>query len=1111
MTRDIAILAAISGFSLGALLSTCLGAASPGNDANQPASQTAADSNHPAAGNEAVPQQDRANKLIAWWRLDEADGNSVADASGNGRTGTRVGNPQWRPDGGKIGGALEFDGADDRIEIGDESAFDVTDAITVAAWIKVNKFDKRWQSLVTKGDTAWRLQRTAEEDTVSFHCTGIRSADPDWPMGVVGRKSVNDGQWHHVVGVYDGATVSLYLDGTLDNSSPASGRIATNDFAVVIGGNSERSGREWNGLIDEVCILACAIDANEVHALYSGKAPPALTCAPAVPRASSQIQRRNVLVARWKLDDNAGDSIGGGPGTAVGNMAYAPGKSGQALSLDGTGCVDCGKRDSLDFGAGDWAVSAWIKTTQAGMEPTSKGTIFANGADEFQGIRYTLAVNEVESGRITLTTDDDRMKVQATGQTAVNDGAWHHVVGTRDGKVLRLYVDGALDGTSDLPSKHDLSGASRQNAYIGAIKDNRDGSLYKHFVGQIDEVCVFACALGDNDAKALYSGTDPMTVADGIRNRAVATNNATAPTPRPARKPVGTLLAVLAILAGIGFIVWACRSRRGFLARRHPADMARQDLGGSLRHLAHGVPGMTWKIAQKEFLLNLMTFKFAVGTAVCIVLIAVFMPGLVSDYKERLENYNGNVAINEAQFQKVKVYNNLTPTVYRAPAVLSVFSKGIADRLETSERIDLEAVSGTETGVGEANTLLSVFPAMDVTLILKIVISVLALLMAYDVVSGEREQGTLRLILSNTTPRHQVLLGKLIAGWMTLAVPVTAAFIVGLLILLTSNAVSLAGADWLRIALMYFISLVFVGSMFNLGLLLSSVSRNSAISLVFVLFLWLVFAAILPNASAHIAAQLRPIESPEQFAAKLKAITDQRDQEIQELARDINGSGDQSESDAVGAFGNGLVLLCNKAYMDYHKQIYPITEPRKIQCIDKLLDVKAAYLSSLMHQKQFADTLAGVTPIVLCERLMSTLAGTDFGNFGSFKNRVRAYRHEVADYIRDNTGNFTSTCYFTPYPEGEHERLTQAYFKPYQETQDEKAKAKLYETAKQRYDQLEKDAPTLALEDFPKFTYRSQPIAVTLQQAIPAAGLLIFEGVLFFALSFVAFLRYDVR
>ncbi len=875
MARDITMLVAISVLSLGALLSTCLGAASAGSDPNRPASQaTPADSNQPA-GVEAGPAREQTpNKLLGWWRFDEADGNSVADASGNGREGTRIGNPQWRPDGGKIGGALEFDGNGDRVEIGDESAFDVTNAITIAAWIKVNTFNQRWQGLVTKGDSAWRLQRTAEEDTLAFHCDGIRSADPDWPMGIAGRKNINDGQWHHVVGVYDGAMASLYIDGTLDNSSPASGSIRTNDFAVVIGGNSEMSNRAWNGLIDEVC--------------------------------------------------------------------------------------------------------------------------------------------------------------------------------------------------------------------------------------------VFACALSDSDAKALSSGTDPMVVADSIQDRSPSEAVAVA-VPEPRKKTWGRWLALAVVLVAGGLTASVYVSRRRWRMGLAATDMARRDLGGSLRHMARGVPGMTWKIARKEFLLNLMTFKFTVGTVVCIVLMAVFMPGLVNDYEERLQNYNGNIARNEAEFQKVKVYNNLTPTVYRAPAALSVFSKGIVDRLEVSERIDLDEVSGTETGVGEANTLLSVFPVMDVTLILKIVISVLALLMAYDVVSGEREQGTLRLILSNTTPRHQILLGKLVAGWMTLAVPVTAAFIIGLLILLTSNAVNLTGVDWLRIALMYLVSLIFVGSMFNLGLLLSSVSRNSAVSLVFVLFLWLIFTAILPNASANLAAQLKPIEPPEQFAARLKAITNQRDQEIQELAANIDGSEDQSESDAVGAFGNGLVLLCNKGYMDYHRQIYPITEPRKIQCIDKLLDVKSQYLTSLMRQKQLADTLSGITPIILCERLMSMLAGTDFGNFGSFKNRVRAYRHEVADYIRDKTGNFTSACYFTPYPEGEHEKLMEAYFKPSEEAQDEKVKAELYKSARQRYDQLQKDAPTLALEDFPKFTYRTQPLALTLQQAVPVIGLLTFEGILFFALAFVAFLRYDVR
>ncbi len=55
---------------------------------------------------------------------------------------------------------------------------------------------------------------------------------------------------------------------------------------------------------------------------------------------------------------------------------------------------------------------------------------------------------------------------------------------------------------------------------------------------------------------------------------------------------------------------------------------------------------MIWKIAKKEFLLNLMTFKFAVGTIVCVVLTAVFLPILVKDYQQRLKTYNVNVARN---------------------------------------------------------------------------------------------------------------------------------------------------------------------------------------------------------------------------------------------------------------------------------------------------------------------------------------------------------------------------------------------------------------------------------------------------------------------------------
>jgi len=226
-------------------------------------------------------------------------------------------------------------------------------------------------------------------------------------------------------------------------------------------------------------------------------------------------------VSWWKFDNNTSDSAGGNSGTTRGNPTYAAGNSGQAISLDGDDYVDFGNPTTLDFGTGDWTISAWIKTAQSGTGDENKGTVFANGADQTGGIRYTIAINEVTSGLMTLTTDDDATKAQATGNTAVNDDAWHHVAGMRKATQLLIYVDGVLDGTGTVPAGYDLSGTTQSNAYVGVITDNRDGSLIKYFTGLIDDVQIYDYALSETDllsaagmTEMYYPLTSPANVSD---------------------------------------------------------------------------------------------------------------------------------------------------------------------------------------------------------------------------------------------------------------------------------------------------------------------------------------------------------------------------------------------------------------------------------------------------------------------------------------------------------------------------------------------------------------------------------------------------------------------
>ncbi len=200
-------------------------------------------------------------RLVAWWKLDNGSGNTAIDSSGNAHNGTLVGDTSWVD--GIDGGALAFDGDGDYVDIGKDQSFDITNQITVSAWIKVGAFDRDWQTIVAKGDRSWRLQRNAGDRTLEFACSGLVVPGTDWGP-IYGTTDVNDGHWHHVAGVYDEEKIYLYIDGNLDASAEAPGKICVNDEPVYIGENSQMPNRFWNGLIDDVLIYSYELSAKEI-------------------------------------------------------------------------------------------------------------------------------------------------------------------------------------------------------------------------------------------------------------------------------------------------------------------------------------------------------------------------------------------------------------------------------------------------------------------------------------------------------------------------------------------------------------------------------------------------------------------------------------------------------------------------------------------------------------------------------------------------------------------------------------------------------------------------------------------------------------------------------
>ncbi len=200
--------------------------------------------------------------LVAHWKLDEAEGSTAEDSAGD-NDGILHG-PQWQPYGGRLEGALLFDGENDYVNCGRDSAFDISGQITVAAWANFSSVNMEWQTVIAKGDSAWRLSTANNYRRYHFAVTG----GPPWNY-INGDIEVAANEWHHVCGTYDGANLRLYIDGVEDPAGPVPepNGVTTDDYDVYIGENQERPGRYWDGLIDDVRLYNYALTPAQVFNL----------------------------------------------------------------------------------------------------------------------------------------------------------------------------------------------------------------------------------------------------------------------------------------------------------------------------------------------------------------------------------------------------------------------------------------------------------------------------------------------------------------------------------------------------------------------------------------------------------------------------------------------------------------------------------------------------------------------------------------------------------------------------------------------------------------------------------------------------------------------------
>jgi microcystin-dependent protein len=209
-----------------------------------------------------------ADAPLMYFRLGESSGTVMTDSSGNNRNGTYSGGVTLGTPGALLrdsNTAATFNGTTGLGTVADTT--DLT-AVTFEAWIKPSSGTTGVicgrESAVSANRIGYIWMNGSKPEVVIFKNGSTVGS-------VLSPTSINDGQWHHVVGTYDGTTIRLYVDGVQVGtpSTVVSGALPTADTNFVIGGRNGAG--EFNGPIDEVAYYTTALSAARVAAHYAAR------------------------------------------------------------------------------------------------------------------------------------------------------------------------------------------------------------------------------------------------------------------------------------------------------------------------------------------------------------------------------------------------------------------------------------------------------------------------------------------------------------------------------------------------------------------------------------------------------------------------------------------------------------------------------------------------------------------------------------------------------------------------------------------------------------------------------------------------------------------------
>ncbi len=284
-------------------------------------------------------------------------------------------------------------------------------------------------------------------------------------------------------------------------------------------------------------------------------------------------------------------------------------------------------------------------------------------------------------------------------------------------------------------------------------------------------------------------------------------------------------------------------------------------------------------LIEKELKNLLLSPKFVATFAACTVLILVSVFAGIVEYRSGMTQYTAATALVSQELSESSSWQQAggRQRVYRRPEVMQIFASGVHFDIGRFSVISSWQDVQLQQSTYSIEPIFAVFRAIDFVFIVQVVLSLLTIVFAYDLVSGEKESGTLRLMLANAVPRTQYIAAKLAGAWVGLMIPLIIPLLLGVLLLML-YAVPFTGDDWIRLAKLAGYSMVYLTGFLSLGVLFSSLTHRSSMSFLSLLVFWIAMVLVVPRGGMMIAAQLHQVPSASEVESRKEGFARERRQ-----------------------------------------------------------------------------------------------------------------------------------------------------------------------------------------------------------------------------------------